>query len=149
MEAFALQVAAPAIDPIRSGAGLPPDPGGERLRQTPYLTVCPASLEDPDGPVLPATHRFSDPAWDEPAASDRWAGGDAPFVYATFGSVAGGLPMAGAAFGAAMEALGELPVRGLLTVGHVTDRDSLPAPPANVEVEAWVPRRRRWRTRTR
>jgi MGT family glycosyltransferase len=49
------------------------------------------------------------------------------------------MPMAGAAFQAAMEALGALPVRGLLTVGHVTDRDALPAPPANVEIEAWVP----------
>ena len=42
MEAFAVRAAAPAVDDLRRWAGLEPDPAGERLAASPYLTLTPA-----------------------------------------------------------------------------------------------------------
>ena len=57
----------------------------------------------------------------------------------TFGSVAGGFPQALPAYGVALQAVADLPVRVLLTVGRELDLDALPERPANVRVEPWVP----------
>jgi hypothetical protein len=108
-----------------------------RLRRSPYLTRLPASL---DPSPYPATERFREPP--EPPRTPlayRWGGSDAPLVYVTFGSVAGAFPQALPAYGLAMRAVAELPVRVLLTVGRELDLDALPAAPENVRVERWVP----------
>jgi UDP:flavonoid glycosyltransferase YjiC (YdhE family) len=91
----------------------------EMLRRSPYLSVFPASLDEGE---QPETHRFHDPAWDQPASElpDGWGGTDAPLVYVTFGSVAGR-------------------VRVLLTVGRELDPEALGRAPDNVHVEPWVP----------
>src|SRR5918999_4963602 len=47
--------------------------------------------------------------------------------------------MAGALFGAVLEAVAEVPARVLLTIGHDTNADDLPPAPPNVHVERWVP----------
>ena len=142
-EELSLQLAAPALDGQRAAAGLPPDPGAERLRRAPYLTWFPASLENPDVPAQPRTTRLRDPGWDAtPEALPDWwpdRDGDAPLVYVTFGSVAGSFARAAPIFGVAMEALAALPIRALLTVGRSVDLDALPAAPPNVRVERWVP----------
>ena len=57
----------------------------------------------------------------------------------TFGSVAGSFPQALPVYDVAMQAVAELPVRVLLTVGRELDLDALPAAPENVRVERWVP----------
>ena len=62
-----------------------------------------------------------------------------PLVYVTFGSVAGSFPQALPAYGLALSAVADLPVRVLLTVGRDLDLDALPATPDNVRVEPWVP----------
>jgi hypothetical protein len=138
-EELALGFAASPIDVLRRAAGLPPDPGGERLRHSPYLSVFPPSLDEG---VQPDTHRFHDPAWDTPGAElpEWWPGReDQPLVYVTFGSVAGQFPQALPVYGAALAAVANLPARVLLTVGRELDLDELPATPDNVRVERWVP----------
>ena len=41
-EAYAIRTAAPGVDELRRWAGLAPDPAGERLAASPYLTLTPA-----------------------------------------------------------------------------------------------------------
>lgn len=109
----------------------------ERLRTVPFLSRFPASLDPSE---FADTRRFRDGV--EPRREmlpDWWDGNTAPLVYLTFGSVTGQLPLAGAVFRAALEAVRGLPVRVLFTVGHSTDVSQLGDIPANVHVEAWVP----------
>jgi UDP:flavonoid glycosyltransferase YjiC (YdhE family) len=138
-EELSLGISGPAVDAIRRAEGLPPDPGAERLRGSPFLTVFPATLDEG---AQPDTHRFHDPDWDVPARAlpEWWAGrDDEPLVYVTFGSVAGSFVQAVPAYALALEAVAELPVRVLLTVGRELDLDALPRIPSNVRVERWVP----------
>ena len=91
---------------------------------------------------MPDARRFHDPAWDEEpkALPDWWPGrDDQPLVYVTFGSVAGQFPQALPAYGVALAAVADLPVRVLLTVGRHLDLDTLPRIPDNVHVDPWVP----------
>jgi MGT family glycosyltransferase len=140
MEDLALEIVAGTVDHLRRAVGLGSDPDAETLRRSPYLTVFPASLEDPAAPDQPATSRFRDPAWDAPPAAlpDWWPDADAPLVYVTFGSVAGGLAMAAGVYRLAIEVMAELPVRALLTVGRDVDLGAFAETPDNVHVEAWV-----------
>ena len=138
-EELGLAIAAGPVDAIRRAQGLPPDPAGDLLRGSPYLSVFPRTLDDGD---QPDTHRFRDPAWDaSPAELPAWWAGrdDDPLVYVTFGSVAGSFPQALPVYGAAMRAVAELPARVLLTVGRDLDLGALPPAPENVHVERWVP----------
>ena len=143
VEEMSISVAAEPVDVLRRSVGLATDPDGDLLRSSPYLTMFPASFEDPDVAAQPDTRRFADPAWDStpdaPAAPAIGPDGDGPLVYVTFGSVAGGLEMAGTAYRVALEAVAGLDVRVLLTIGHGADPASLGPLPANVQVERWVP----------
>jgi hypothetical protein len=58
MDRMMTDVATPNIDALRAAHGLS---GGHRLADEPYLTLFPASLEEPDVPGLPRTARFRDP----------------------------------------------------------------------------------------
>ncbi|HET8821418.1 MAG TPA: glycosyltransferase [Thermoleophilaceae bacterium] len=139
VEELGIGIAAEAVDGIRRREGMSPDPAGDRLRNAPYLSTFPPSLDDGDAPD---THRFHDPEWDAPAGDlpDWWPGReDQPLVYVTFGSVAGQFPQALPVYGLAMRAVEDLPVRVLLTVGRDLDLDALPSAPDNVRVERWVP----------
>jgi UDP:flavonoid glycosyltransferase YjiC (YdhE family) len=138
-EELGLGIAAGALDAIRRAEGLAPDPDADRLRRSPYLSVFPPTLDEG---AQPDTRRFHDPAWDEPPGDlpDWWPGRESePLLYVTFGSVAGSFPQALPVYGVAMQAVAELPVRVLLTVGRELDLDALPAAPENVRVERWVP----------
>jgi MGT family glycosyltransferase len=138
-EELGLGIAAGSVDAIRRAEGLPPDPAGDLLRASPYLSVFPRTLDDGD---QPDTHRFHDPAWAaSPGELAAWWPGrdDDPLVYVTFGSVAGSFPQALPVYGVAMRAVAELPARVLLTVGRDLDLDALPPAPENVHVERWVP----------
>jgi UDP:flavonoid glycosyltransferase YjiC (YdhE family) len=138
-EEVALALAASEVDAIRRAAGLPPDPDAELLRTSPWLSVFPRTLDEGD---QPDTHRFRDPAWDEPPGElPAWWPGreDEPLLYVTFGSVAGSFPQALPVYGLALAAVAELPARVLLTVGRELDLDALPPAPDNVRVERWVP----------
>ncbi len=107
------------------------------IHASPYVTRFPASL---DPSPFPDTRRFRESVvGPRSLLPDWWDGDDAPLVYVTFGSVTGGMPIAAAAYGAALEAVAGLRARVLLTVGHRTDVPSLGALLGNVHVEAWVP----------
>jgi UDP:flavonoid glycosyltransferase YjiC (YdhE family) len=93
------------------------------LRETPYLSRFPASL-DPS-PYLD-TRRYAEAA--PSAESSR------ELVYATFGSMAAGFGFD--PYRALLDAVDGLDVRVLLTTG--ADLDLAPVPP-NVRVERWVP----------
>jgi UDP:flavonoid glycosyltransferase YjiC (YdhE family) len=138
VEELGLDLAAPKLAEARAAVDLEPDPGGERIRESPYLTDFPASLDDPP---IAGTRRFRDPAADVAPRPlpDWWPDGEQPLVYVTFGSVAAGLPMAGAVYGAAIEAVADLPARVLLTVGREGDPSAFGALPPNLRVERWVP----------
>jgi hypothetical protein len=132
-ERHLMNLARPSVEEQASGIA-------EAILGSPYLTTWPASVEDPEDPGPPNTRRFRDPAADTPPGrlGDWWPGDDRPLVYLSFGSVTGGLPMAPALYGAALEAA-EVPARVLVTVGNELDLDALGAAPPNVQLTRWVP----------
>jgi UDP:flavonoid glycosyltransferase YjiC (YdhE family) len=139
VEERALEIAAETVSELRTAVGLEPDPTGERVRQSAYLTFFPASLEAEGEPDPPRILRFRHVPSSQPRPlPDWWENRDGPLVYVTFGSVAGALPGVAAVYAAALEALDGLPVRALLTLG-AADRDSLGDVPPNVRLESWVP----------
>jgi UDP:flavonoid glycosyltransferase YjiC (YdhE family) len=129
-----LPVVAPVLDDHRRRLGLPPDPRGLRIDSSPYLTVFPEALEEPgtgDGAL-----RFREPRaplFPLPSEDER------PLVYVTYGSVLPQMPVFADIFRATVDALAELPVRALFTVGNDVDLATLGDAPANVRVERWVP----------
>jgi len=142
VEELSIHLAAAVLDEARANLGLPPDPAGDRLRDTPYFTMVPEPLEDPAAAPPKLTHRFSPGA---PAAAppltDWWPGNDDPLVYLTFGSVTAGgsLPYFPALYRAAIDALAQVSARVLVTIGDSRDPDALGPLPPNVHVERWVP----------
>jgi UDP:flavonoid glycosyltransferase YjiC (YdhE family) len=132
--AHLMSMAAEAVDGWRAGLM-------EAIAATPYLTLFPASIEDPDVPPPAATHRFRDPGLEAPPGTlpDWWAGDARPLVYVTFGSVAASAPMAAPIYAVAGEAVADLPARVLLTTGPM-EADAQPQPPGpHVHVAEWVP----------
>lgn len=113
----------------------------ERIRESPYLSLFPRSLEDPAAPGPPASHRFRDPAAPAPPGPlpDWWPGDERPLVYVSFGSVTGSLPGAASIYAAVLEAVAGLPARVLLTTGHETDLSAIGPAPPGVRVARWVP----------
>ena len=115
---------------------------GDEIEASAYLTRFPPSV---DPSPYPATRRFRETG---PAEAGRppstplpdwWDGDEAPLVYVTFGTMAGGTVVGDAAFRAALDAVRGLPIRVLLTAGRATDIQALGDVPANVHVESWVP----------
>jgi UDP:flavonoid glycosyltransferase YjiC (YdhE family) len=136
---FTLPLAARALVAYRESLGLPGDPDGENLHRASSFSLLPPSLEVPRAEAGPEVHRFRVSAAGSAPLRDWWANDDAPLVYATFGTVAAGVPFAAAAFRTVVEALAELPVRVLVTVGDSGDPSTWTALPPNVHVERWVP----------
>jgi UDP:flavonoid glycosyltransferase YjiC (YdhE family) len=147
MEEASIALAAPALDGRRAALGLPADPDGDRVRETPFFTMVPALLDDADAELdARRIRRFrpSEAVLDVGSSAplpDWWAGNADPLVYVSFGSVAGGahLPYFPTLYRAAVDALAPLPVRLLMTAGDGCDPAALGALPANVHVERWVP----------
>ncbi|TWP49959.1 glycosyltransferase family 1 protein [Lentzea tibetensis] len=125
MEDMMISIAAPNVDALRRSYRLPSDPDGAGLRRSRYFTLFPAGIDD-----HPAT-RFRDPSWMRSTGAD-------PFVYVTFGSVAGGMPHVAHVYAEALTALAGLDAEVLLTVGRGVDPDAFGTPPPNVRVEQWV-----------
>ncbi len=138
-ETWGVPVVASVLDEHRKRLGLRPDPDGRRITESPYLTVIPEALEDPDdfGPVHAV--RFREPRPEPRPLPNWWDGDERPLVYVTYGSVTPTLPFFPALFRATVAALGELPVRALFTVGVDVDVDALGPVPANVRIERWIP----------
>jgi UDP:flavonoid glycosyltransferase YjiC (YdhE family) len=141
-EDFISNIVTGVLADLRAELGLPVDPRGERLHSAPFLTLTPRGMEDPAAPGPPGALRFRElnpgtpnglPSW--------WPGDDRPLVYLTFGSVAPTMDLFPSLYRAAIDALGELAVRVLVTVGRDRDPASLGPLPANVHAERWVPQR--------
>ncbi len=129
VEASALRLAGPTLDRRRAGTA-------SALMRAPYLSRFPGSM-DPD--------RFRDTrryrvAEDGRRPLPRWWGDDErPLVYLTLGTVAPGVaPQAIPTFEAMVEAVSQLPVRGLLTVSNGQYRGP-GVSPSNLHVEPLVP----------
>jgi UDP:flavonoid glycosyltransferase YjiC (YdhE family) len=133
-EAEYLDIAGPALERVHPGIR-------ERIWSSPYLTLFPASLEDPGASSPPYVRRVREQTSERrpQPLPDWWPGDERPLVYLTFGSVTGTLPAATALYRCALEAAGEVPARVLVTIGRETDRDALGTPPPNVRIERWVP----------
>jgi UDP:flavonoid glycosyltransferase YjiC (YdhE family) len=129
VEEWALAFASPALEDVRRGVT-------GRIAASPYATCFPAALD----PAPASVRRFRDPALDTRPGPlpDWWPGDERPLVYVSFGSVAAEFPLAAAVYRQALEAVADLPVRVLLTVGTAGELD-LGEPPSNVRVERWVP----------
>jgi UDP:flavonoid glycosyltransferase YjiC (YdhE family) len=142
MEELSIELAAPTVDKARAELGLPSDPGGERLAAAPFLTTIPQELEDPAVAVPARTSRFRfEVGAGAEELPDWWPGNEDPLVYLTFGSVAAGehLPYYPELYRLAIEALSQLPVRVLVTVGDpARDVEELGEVPSNTRVETWV-----------
>lgn len=128
-----LVTAAGAIDELRCELGLPADPDARALRDSPYLTLVPALLEDPVTRSPGATHRFRDGAARQARAAEDG------LVYLTFGSVAAVLGLFPRVYRAAIDALAGVPAQILVTVGDDADPAALGPLPPNVAVVRWVP----------
>lgn len=107
----------------------------EAIEAAPYLTAFPPSL---DPSPWPDTRRYRTPSPALQQLPNWWAEQQMPLVYITFGSVFGGLSEARSVYRVALDAVADLPVRALLTVGRAFDLESLGSVPANVHVERWV-----------
>ena len=129
VEAGSITIAAPALDAHRAGLS-------DELRASPFLTRFPASL---DPSPFATTHRYHEPRDDAiTPLPDWWEGSDDPLVYLTFGTVLGHMSIAPEVFRAAIDAVADLSVRVLLTIGHRLDPTALGPIPRHVHVEPWV-----------
>ena len=112
------------------------------IAATPYLTLFPATLDDPALPAPRPLHRFrAAAAADAPvrALPDCWNGDDRPLVYVTFGSVIANVPTPVPIYDIAMKAVADLPARVLLTTGATGESPVSAAPASHVHVARWVP----------
>jgi hypothetical protein len=106
------------------------------LRTLPYLTRFPASLDPSPFAATVRYHSLASANSGRPIV--RWPAGSGPLVYVSFGTVLGYMSHATGVFRAALDALDELPVRALLTVGRRFDPALLGLVPPNVRIEPWV-----------
>ena len=109
----------------------------EAIRRAPYLTAFPEPL-DPS-PWRKTLRYHQSPPSPQPLP-DWWPEREGqPLVYVTFGSVLSGMEEAHNVYQTAMDAVAELPVRVLMTVGRRFDQQRLQPVPSNTHVEGWVP----------
>jgi UDP:flavonoid glycosyltransferase YjiC (YdhE family) len=127
-EELCLGWSGPELEPLSKGIV-------DRIRATPWLTVVPESLEDPDRPAPARIHRFRETG-DAVAATE-----DGPLVYVSFGSVAPTMGFFPSLYRAAIDALAEVGLPVLVTVGRDADPAELGPLPDDVRVERWVPQR--------
>jgi UDP:flavonoid glycosyltransferase YjiC (YdhE family) len=124
-EAWVAGLAAPAVADLRRAAGLAPD-----APAAPLLSLLSPSFDDGS-----AAQRFRAAA---PAADPAPADSAPPLVYVTLGSVTGSLPFYPDLYRRLLDAVADLPVRVLLTLGRDADPGVLGPVPANASVEPWV-----------
>ncbi len=125
------------LDAHGRAVGLAPDPSGRRIFDEAALTLFPSSLEAPDFGQT-NVFRFRAVRGDAPPLPDWWGTLQGPFVYATLGTVVGGFDVMRAAYRPVIDAVADLPIRVLLTVGAELSLETLGDLPPNVHVERFV-----------
>src|SRR5450432_136139 len=137
-EAEVVRYAAPWVDDHGRRVGLAPDPSGDRILCETSLTLFPVSFEPPE--VKPSRSlRFRVVRQQAPALPDWWGDRPGPFVYVTLGTVVGSIEIMRSAYRVALDALVDLPIRALLTIGSELSIEALGDVPPNVHVERFVP----------
>ncbi|HJV09141.1 MAG TPA: glycosyltransferase [Acidimicrobiales bacterium] len=125
---------------LRALAGVDDDPELARLAALPCLSTLPPTFDATDARGPDAIRRFRHPVHGHPQGRvpAPWGDPASPLVYVTFGSITRTVPVFAPVYGAAVEVLGDLDMRVLLTVG---EGDGLPVDrvPANVHIERWWP----------
>lgn len=137
MEGMMFSVAGPALDAHRQSVGLPRDEAGEAFSREPALTMFPESL-DPYPSTAPLL-RFRSARKAPSGLPDHWSGSTAPLAYVTFGTVIGTMADLRSYYRLAVEAVRDLPVRVLFTIGNDIPVEELGAVPPHVRVERFVP----------
>ena len=142
-EQMVAAVVPPVLDDLRAELGLAADPVGDRLLRSPFVTLTPTAMEDPEAPGPAQARRFREA--DHPTADlpgDWWPAGDErPLVYLTFGSVLPQMDLFPGLYRAAIEQLAGVDARVLVTIGRDRDPAELGPLPAGIHVEQWVPQR--------
>lgn len=124
-----IDVAAPALEEHEPGLV-------DALRRSPYVSRFPSSM---DASRFVDTRRFRETVVHKRGSVvDWWNGSRAPLVYVSCGTVLGHMSIAASVYTTMLEAVREIDVRVLLTVGRRFDRSSLGRIPSNVHVEPWV-----------
>jgi UDP:flavonoid glycosyltransferase YjiC (YdhE family) len=127
-----------ALEDLRAETGVASDPSGARLERSLYLTLAPPSLEFPSARPRQAL-RFREPVGVRPLP-DFWPGhDDEPLVYVSFGSAAPNFEFFPTLCRATIDAVADLPMRVLLTVGDGRDPAEFGPLPESVHIERWVP----------
>jgi UDP:flavonoid glycosyltransferase YjiC (YdhE family) len=132
----------PALDRLRRGVGLPPDPDQEMCFRYLFLTPVPPSLHEPALPLPPTTRPMRYVPFDHGPDGDGrapdWVGalGARPVVYATLGTAYNRNPSLARAILATFR---DEPIDLVLTVGDDQDLAEFGDQPPNVRVERYVP----------
>lgn len=119
---------APIIDGFCAGTSA-------AITSAPYLSSIPRAM---DPSAWPDTRRYRPdlPARDVPP--EPRMDNSQPLVYVTMGSVFGGLDGSPAAYRLLLEAISDLPVNAILTLGRAVDAADLGVIPANTQVVQWL-----------
>ena len=123
-----------ALDDLRARIGAAGD--AHRALAVPHARAAVARVP---APHRPRALRFRDPAGGVRPLPDWWAGSDAPLVYVSFGSAAPNFDFFGRLCRAVLDAVADLPLRVLFTIGDQSDPEALGPLPRSVHVERWVP----------
>jgi UDP:flavonoid glycosyltransferase YjiC (YdhE family) len=134
------EVVGEALNELRAGHDLPPDPELTMLSRYLVLSPFPPSYRDPAYPLPATAHSFRPPllgaAGDAvPAWSSALPG--APVVYFTLGTIFN--MESGDLFGRVLAGLRELPVNVVVTVGRHIDPAEFGPQPANIHIEQYIP----------
>lgn len=105
------------------------------IASAPFLSSFPERL-DPSPWQTTARYRLDE---DVPPPLPDWWATSGPLLYVTFGSVVGHTDLTRQVFRAAVDAVADLPVRVLVTVGWAVEPTLLDPVPPSVHVERWVP----------
>jgi UDP:flavonoid glycosyltransferase YjiC (YdhE family) len=128
-------IVADALDELRVGHGLPPDPSLAMPSRHLVISPIPPSFRDPAFP-LPANAILIGPdAGGETAETGRST--DPPTVYFTLGTVFN--LESGDLFDRVLSGLRDLPIHLVVTVGRELDPEAFGHQPDNVRIERYVP----------
>ena len=128
-----------AVERLRADAGLSPGVRTAPFWRDPYVTLAPRSLESPLANPPQGTRRYREATAPAEPLPDWWGGSRDPLVYLSFGSAAAGNGFYPGLYREALDALGDLSARVLLTLGTEVDPAELGPVPSSVHVESWVP----------
>jgi glycosyltransferase len=112
------------------------------IRQLRTLSLSPPTFDrDMPATFRPRDYYRDDTGHAEPSLPGAWAAAhnEHPLVYVTFGSVAANLGSFDDVYRVTLDALADMQVRVLLTVGEGGDPDRLTPWPANAHIERWWP----------